>query len=52
MPLWDDTGNENLGSPSGLVGHTLVCPFVQPTMGKLKFTLQRLFTESGLVLLG
>jgi len=26
MTLRDTSGNENLGSPSGLVGHTLACP--------------------------
>jgi len=39
MILWDSTENENG------VGHTLVCPFVRPTRGKLKFTLQRLTSE-------
>jgi len=28
MTLRDTIENEKLGSPSGLVGHTLVCPFV------------------------
>jgi len=30
MTLRDSTESVNLGSPSGLVGHTLVCPFVRP----------------------